>query len=397
MRTDCPARRQAGAGLLLIVACCEKPDESRPVRFRPARDSIALRPLAARQPRACWWCGQGDGLDGPHRSRPAGPAARPATCWCSTTPRSSRRSSGVRLRGDAVARCRRHLHMRVAPDRWLAFARPAKRVQAGDRIAIRPYRQSPASWARSTPRWRRRATAGEVLLRLRPRRRRARRGAARGRAYAAAALHRLQASGRRPRPQRLPDDLRRRGRRCRRADRRLAFHPGTDAPRSTKGIERHFVTLHVGAGTFPAGEGRYRRPQDACRKGDVSADGERAECKVKARGGRIVAVGTTSLRLLESAPTTTGLEEWSGDRHLHHAGIPLQICRCADDQFPPAALDAVHAGLGVFGLEDAGAYAHAIAGVSVLFHGGYLLFYRDFLRRRALSCRTSPPRGGRSA
>ena len=41
---------------------------------------------------------------------------------------------GFRRRGDNVAQVEATLHMRTAPDRWLAFMRPGKRVAAGDRI-----------------------------------------------------------------------------------------------------------------------------------------------------------------------------------------------------------------------------------------------------------------------
>ena len=69
-----------------------------------------------------------------------------------------------------------------------------------------------------------------------------------------------------------------------------------------RGISRHFVTLHVGAGTF--------LPVKAEDTRDHKMHFERARCRaetaaalnaVRARGGRIVAVGTTSLRLLETA------------------------------------------------------------------------------------------------
>ena len=45
----------------------------------------------------------------------------------------------------------------------------------------------------------------------------------------------------------------------------------------------------------------------------------------RAAGGRIVAVGTTSLRLLESAADEDGHDPAlrGRDRHLHHAGLPL--------------------------------------------------------------------------
>ena len=63
------------------------------------------------------------------------------------------------------------------------------------------------------------------------------------------------------------------------------------------------VTLHVGAGHLPAGQGRrHRRPPHARRNGAASAPRPRPRSTPCARaGGRIVAVGSTALRLLESA------------------------------------------------------------------------------------------------
>ena len=45
---------------------------------------------------------------------------------------------GIRRRGEAQAQVEATLHMRMAPDRWLAFMRPGKRLAAGDRIHFRP-------------------------------------------------------------------------------------------------------------------------------------------------------------------------------------------------------------------------------------------------------------------
>src|SRR5690606_28290019 len=44
--------------------------------------------------------------------------------------------AGMRRRGEAAAQVDVTLHMRLGPDRWLAFARPGKRVAVGDRIAF---------------------------------------------------------------------------------------------------------------------------------------------------------------------------------------------------------------------------------------------------------------------
>ena len=84
---------------------------------------------------------------------------------------------------------------------------------------------------------------------------------------------------------------------------------------------------------------------------------------VKARGGKIVAVGTTSLRLLESAAGEDGrLAPFDGaDESVHYPGLSLPLRRSALDQFPFAALDPVHAGRSFSGLDlMQRAYAHAV-------------------------------------
>jgi S-adenosylmethionine:tRNA ribosyltransferase-isomerase len=74
-----------------------------------------------------------------------------------------------------------------------------------------------------------------------------------------------------------------------------------------RGVSRHFVTLHVGPGTFlpvrsadTAGHVMHEET------GTISAETADALNAVKQRGGAIVAVGTTSLRLLESAADEKG-------------------------------------------------------------------------------------------
>jgi S-adenosylmethionine:tRNA ribosyltransferase-isomerase len=74
------------------------------------------------------------------------------------------------------------------------------------------------------------------------------------------------------------------------------------------------VTLHVGAGTFlPVKADDTAGHKMHSEIGHVSADVAEALNVAKARGGRIIAVGTTSLRLLESATAKDGtLAAWSG-------------------------------------------------------------------------------------
>ena len=117
-----------------------------------------------------------------------------------------------------------------------------------------------------------------------------------------------------------------------------------------RGIAMHKVTLHVGAGTFlpvkaddTAG---HRMHPEAGTSAQQTADALNA---ARRAGGRIVAVGSTSLRLLESAADEAGVIRpfCRRDRAVHHARLSLSRGRRDDDQFPPAALDPVHAGVGI--------------------------------------------------
>jgi len=87
---------------------------------------------------------------------------------------------------------------------------------------------------------------------------------------------------------------------------------------SSRGIALHRVTLHVGAGTFlpvKAEDTSGHRMQPEW--GSVSAETAAALNAARRAGGRIVAVGSTSLRLLESAAAEDGaLAEFSGETAL---------------------------------------------------------------------------------
>jgi hypothetical protein len=66
--------------------------------------------------------------------------------------------------------------------------------------------------------------------------------------------------------------------------------------------------------------------------------------QTRARGGRVVAVGTTAVRSLETA--AAGGRPAPIRRHpsVHLPGLPLPLCRRHDHQFPPAGIDAADAG-----------------------------------------------------
>lgn len=94
----------------------------------------------------------------------------------------------------------------------------------------------------------------------------------------------------------------------------LHFTDRLFAALDARGIEQHFVTLHVGAGTFlPVKVDDTAEHHMHSEIGHLSEETVVALKAVKARGNRVVAVGTTSLRLLESAARQTGeLSAWSG-------------------------------------------------------------------------------------
>ncbi|TCD05114.1 tRNA preQ1(34) S-adenosylmethionine ribosyltransferase-isomerase QueA [Erythrobacteraceae bacterium CFH 75059] len=73
------------------------------------------------------------------------------------------------------------------------------------------------------------------------------------------------------------------------------------------GIRSTTVTLHVGAGTFlPVKAADTRDHAMHSEWGRITPEAARALNEAKAQGGRIIAVGTTSLRLLESAADDNG-------------------------------------------------------------------------------------------
>ncbi len=84
------------------------------------------------------------------------------------------------------------------------------------------------------------------------------------------------------------------------------------------GIEIHRVTLHVGPGTFlPVKTDDTAAHQMQAEWGSLSAETAAALNAGRRAGGRIVAVGSTALRLLESAADADGtLKEFSGETAL---------------------------------------------------------------------------------
>jgi S-adenosylmethionine:tRNA ribosyltransferase-isomerase len=95
----------------------------------------------------------------------------------------------------------------------------------------------------------------------------------------------------------------------------LHFTPALEAALRGRGVGIHRVTLHVGAGTFlPVKVDDTAGHKMHAEWGVISRECADALNQAKAEGGRIVAIGTTSLRLLESATADDGaIEPFAGE------------------------------------------------------------------------------------
>ncbi|MCP1852154.1 MULTISPECIES: tRNA preQ1(34) S-adenosylmethionine ribosyltransferase-isomerase QueA [unclassified Bradyrhizobium] len=90
----------------------------------------------------------------------------------------------------------------------------------------------------------------------------------------------------------------------------LHFTQALEAALKSRGVELHRLTLHVGAGTFlPVKTEETSEHKMHAEWGCITAETASALNAARAKGGRIVAIGTTSLRLLESAASADGTIE----------------------------------------------------------------------------------------
>jgi S-adenosylmethionine:tRNA ribosyltransferase-isomerase len=98
----------------------------------------------------------------------------------------------------------------------------------------------------------------------------------------------------------------------------LHFTPGLLAALQHRGIARVTITLHVGAGTFlPVRTDDVLRHRMHAERGAITETSAATINAARAAGGRVVAVGTTSLRLLETAATEDSrVDPFAGDTEL---------------------------------------------------------------------------------
>ncbi|MBP87800.1 MAG: tRNA preQ1(34) S-adenosylmethionine ribosyltransferase-isomerase QueA [Planctomycetaceae bacterium] len=84
-----------------------------------------------------------------------------------------------------------------------------------------------------------------------------------------------------------------------------------------KGIGLSHVTLHVGIGTFrPIAVETLAEHQMHAEWGSIDEEVAAELNERRAAGGRILAVGTTAVRVLETAATDVGLKAWQGETDI---------------------------------------------------------------------------------
>ncbi len=222
---------------------------------------------------------------------------------------------GVRLReGAPETAVSATLHMRADQSRWKAFARPGKRIKQGDRIRFGYERDNACGLAHLEATVEEKGEEGEITLLFDVS------GPVLDEAIASVGHIPLPPYIAAKRPEDAQDQTdyqtiyaREKGA-VAAPTAGLHFTPDLFAALDEAGIERHFVTLHVGAGTFLSVKADDTDDHKMHFEiGHVSQETAAKLNAVKARGGRIVSVGTTSLRLIESATDENGvIQPWSG-------------------------------------------------------------------------------------
>ncbi|MGK9064653.1 tRNA preQ1(34) S-adenosylmethionine ribosyltransferase-isomerase QueA [Stutzerimonas chloritidismutans] len=144
-----------------------------------------------------------------------------------------------------------------------------------------------------------------------------------------------------------------------------------------KGVESAFVTLHVGAGTFqPVRVDRIEEHLMHREWLEVSPAVVDAVQACKARGGRVIAVGTTSVRSLESAARNGELAPFSGDTDIFiYPGKPFHVVDALVTNFhlPESTLLMLVSAFAGY-RETMAAYAEAIASRYRFFSYGDAMF-----------------------
>ena len=274
------------------------------------------------------------------------------------------------------------LHHRDAPDVWSAFMKPGKRIKPGDRIRFGPMTDGACELGRLDATVEAKGEDGLVTLRF---------------DLSGPVLDdAIRDVGVMPLPpyiaaKRAEDDRDR-------SDYQTVYaaHDGSVAAPTAglhftpalleairaRGVSTHAVTLHVGAGTFlPVKADDTTDHKMHSEWGEVPPETAAALNAVRAAGGRVVCVGTTSLRLLESATEPDGvIRPFHGDTAIFIT--PGYAFRAADVlmtnfHLPKSTLFMLVSAFA--GLETMkAAYAHAVAtGYRFYSYGDGSLLFRS--------------------
>ncbi|EDQ04168.1 S-adenosylmethionine:tRNA ribosyltransferase-isomerase [Sulfitobacter indolifex] len=144
----------------------------------------------------------------------------------------------------------------------------------------------------------------------------------------------------------------------------LHFDETLLAALAAKGVTFSHVTLHVGAGTFlPVKVDDISEHKMHAEWGRVSAEAAEEITATRAAGGRVIPVGTTALRLIETAARDGQITAWEGDTDIFITpGFTFNVTDGLMTNFhlPKSTLMMlVSALMGVQQVKDI--YAHAIA------------------------------------
>lgn len=286
--------------------------------FELPEKQIALRPAVPRESARLLHVGKGGCLEDLHvRDLPALLKKGDALVFNDTKVIKAQ-LQGERRRGSAIAHIGATLHKRVSPNAWLAFVRPAKRLKIGETIVFNKKDPNLDDDDKLVAAVREKGENGEMLLEFHK---------------SGAELDReIALIGHMPLP---PYIALKRGEDKRdetdyqtvyaREEGAVAaptagLHFTKDLMQQIKdrGVEEYFVTLHVGAGTFlPVKVDDTKDHKMHSEIGHIDQQTADALMAVKKRGNRVIAVGTTAMRLLESAADENGqLDAWAGSTDI---------------------------------------------------------------------------------
>ena len=283
--------------------------------------------------------------------------------------------TGIRHRGDSARKVSFNLHRRLDGSHWLAFARPAKLLGVGDRLELGHAQRTLEATVAA------RGDAGEVTLAFE---------------LAGAELDEaIKANGAMPLPPYIGSKRAPEARDAEDYQTVYATVEGAVAAPTAglhftekllqdlvlKGVSVERVTLHVGAGTFlPVKADDTADHKMHAEWGEITQAVAERILAARARGGRVVAVGTTSLRLLESAARETGmLQPFLGDTDIFITpGFRFRVVDILLTNFhlPRSTLFMLVSAFSGLGTMRA-AYAHAIAtGYRFYSYGDASLLFR---------------------